>query len=94
MALRFEAACGCRTGRVRKNNEDNFVFDGQCREELRPGDQFLLCSDGLTDMLSDEELALLLQEPGTAEESVQKLLEAALDRGGRDNVTAILCRIV
>ena len=65
-----------------------------CREELRPGDSYLLCSDGLTDMLSDEELARLLQEPGTAEETVEALLDAALDKGGRDNVTAILCRIL
>ncbi len=61
------------------------------RFQLAPGDQILLCSDGLSDMVRDEELAALLageELEGTA----QALLEAALDHGGRDNISFILLR--
>ena len=61
--------------------------------ELQVGDQYLLCSDGLTDMLTNLEITDILRSADTEEESVQKLLEAALNAGGRDNITAIVCRI-
>jgi serine/threonine protein phosphatase PrpC len=56
-----------------------------------PGSAFLLCSDGLSDMLSDEAIgACLAHDPGR---SVQKLLEAALEAGGIDNISIVLARI-
>lgn len=61
--------------------------------ELKTGDQYLLCSDGLTDMLSNLEIAKILSGFENTEDCVKKLIEAALDKGGRDNVTVILCRI-
>lgn len=61
---------------------------------LQPGDQYLLCSDGLTDMLTDGEIADILSSSQSAENCVQALLQAALDRGGRDNVTVIVCKIM
>ena len=57
----------------------------------RDGDVFLLCSDGLTDMVSTEEICkILTDEPFEA--AAGRLLEAALNGGGKDNVTVILCR--
>lgn len=59
----------------------------------RPGDVFLLCTDGLTDMVSDAEIAGVLSEGGAADSSAQRLIELANQRGGRDNVSVIVVRI-
>ena len=63
------------------------------KEHIEPGDQFLLCSDGLTDMLTDSEICEIMLHSQNARESVQQLIDAALEKGGKDNVTAIVCRI-
>lgn len=55
------------------------------------GDGYLICSDGLTDMLSAEEIWRAAQGP--ADQAVHTLLEQALDRGGLDNITVILLKI-
>ena len=52
-----------------------------------------LCSDGLSDMLSDGELADILARELSPEDTVQLLLERALKKGGRDNITIILCEV-
>ena len=62
------------------------------------GDIYLLCSDGLTDMVSIEEIAKILTKTaagGTTDvnEATEELLQKALDNGGRDNITIILCRV-
>lgn len=62
------------------------------------GDIFLLCSDGLTDMVSKDEIAKILKElaaGGTTDvnKATEELLQKALDHGGRDNITIILCRL-
>jgi protein phosphatase len=62
--------------------------------ELRHGDQYLLCSDGLTDMLTNIEIDGIMSDSVTAEECAQRLVDAALEKGGRDNVTVIVCRVV
>ncbi|MFO0917255.1 MAG: protein phosphatase 2C domain-containing protein [Planctomycetaceae bacterium] len=59
---------------------------------LRDGDQILLCSDGLTEMISEEEIVAVLQRPGSAMETSQALVVHALEAGGKDNVTAVLAR--
>ncbi|MDO4302424.1 MAG: Stp1/IreP family PP2C-type Ser/Thr phosphatase [Bacillota bacterium] len=59
-------------------------------EELVPGDIVLLCSDGLTNMLEDEEIGRILREKASIEEKAQKLIEAANDNGGRDNIAVII----
>jgi serine/threonine protein phosphatase PrpC len=63
--------------------------------EVEPGDLFLLCSDGLTDMVDDEEIQMRLQENlsdlATANE---RLVELANKNGGRDNISVVLARIV
>jgi protein phosphatase len=60
------------------------------RLRLQPGDRILLCSDGLTDMVDDASLARILAEPHEPERLCADLVEAALERGGRDNVTVIV----
>lgn len=60
--------------------------------DVKEGDRILLCSDGLTDMLRDEEIKELIAL-ADLEEAGQQLLEKALDNGGRDNVSLILIEI-
>ncbi|PKO64493.1 MAG: protein phosphatase [Betaproteobacteria bacterium HGW-Betaproteobacteria-16] len=57
---------------------------------VEEGDLFLLCSDGLSDMLSDQRLAALLVTAGTLDEKAHALIDAANDSGGRDNISVIL----
>jgi protein phosphatase len=64
------------------------------RIELQPGDRLLLCSDGLTDMLADEQIAFLLGSSGEVEVACQSLIQAALERGGRDNITVVVLHAV
>ena len=59
-------------------------------EELRSGDLVLMCSDGLTNMLEDEEIGRILKTPGTIEERAERLIDAANQNGGRDNIAVIL----
>ena len=62
-------------------------------DELQPGDRYIICSDGLTDMLENDEIASILKVSATAEDCVKMLVQTALDNGGRDNVTVIVCYI-
>lgn len=59
---------------------------------LRPGDQLLLCTDGLTDMISETAIAECMDDAPTAQAACDALVELALDAGGKDNVTAVLAR--
>jgi len=59
-----------------------------------PGDIYLLCSDGLNDMVEDEEIAMTLQMlAANLELCATQLVQMANDNGGRDNVSVILVRI-
>ena len=58
--------------------------------DVKPGDRFLLCSDGLTDMLDDRELARTLDAGLGLDATGRLLLEKAIKAGGKDNVTALL----
>jgi protein phosphatase len=58
---------------------------------VKKGDRFILCSDGLSDMVPEPALASLLVEyPGNPETTATRLLDAALDAGGMDNITVIV----
>jgi serine/threonine protein phosphatase PrpC len=61
-------------------------------EEPRPGDTYLMCSDGLPKMLDTLELAEVLAREPDVEATVYALIEQANDRGGKDNVSAIVLR--
>lgn len=56
---------------------------------LKAGDRFILCSDGLTDMLSDEEIRRLISDGETATAISGALLRSALENGGNDNITIV-----
>ena len=59
----------------------------------KAGDIFLLCSDGLTTMVSDEEIKQILAEARSLRSAVNKLIDAANSGGGRDNITAVAFRL-
>src|SRR5262249_5799506 len=52
---------------------------------LADGDQLLLCTDGLTDLVSNEEIASILGRHAHPQEATENLVDLALERGGRDN---------
>ena len=61
--------------------------------EIEPQDILLLCSDGLTTMIPDDEIARLMNETqGDIEEAAQSLVDAANARGGEDNITVVLLK--
>lgn len=66
------------------------VAPGRIRGELQPGQQLLLCSDGLSDEISDARISHIMQEQPTPREQVDALVEAALGAGGRDNITVVV----
>jgi protein phosphatase len=61
--------------------------------ELQPEDVVLLCTDGLTDMLSNDQIAVILQTKRDPQLACERLVEAALEQGGQDNVTAIVTHL-
>jgi PPM family protein phosphatase len=60
---------------------------------LRPGDRLLLCTDGLTDMVWDDEILRLILTRNSLKSAAEDLIEQANERGGHDNITVILIGI-
>ncbi|MFI6871022.1 PP2C family protein-serine/threonine phosphatase [Nocardia sp. NPDC050406] len=61
--------------------------------EARAGDRYLLCSDGLSDVVSDETICNTLRE-GSTDEAADRLIELALRSGGPDNVTVVVADVI
>jgi protein phosphatase len=61
--------------------------------EIASGDLFLICSDGLTSMVPEEEILKHLRESDSLEQAAKALIKAANKRGGEDNITVILFRV-
>lgn len=59
-------------------------------EDLQPGDLILMCSDGLSNMVSEQNMALCLEKKVSLRQKTEELVDTANDHGGRDNITAIL----
>jgi len=57
---------------------------------LVPGDQVLICTDGLTDLVDDEEILEIIVGEDSKDEQLQKLVDLANLRGGHDNITAVV----
>ena len=57
---------------------------------LMPGERILMCSDGLSNMVTDEEMLTIVRREIPLEERTAALVEAANLSGGRDNITVIL----
>jgi serine/threonine protein phosphatase PrpC len=60
---------------------------------VKAGDVLLLCSDGLTSMLSEERVAAILKHADTLQHAAQSLIDEANEAGGRDNITVVLFRL-
>lgn len=72
--------------------EDELVIEPYIAfRRYRAGDTFLICSDGLTDMVPEEEIAEILKS-SSHRKAARQLRDRALENGGRDNVTVLVCR--
>lgn len=60
-------------------------------EEVRAGDRFLLCSDGLSDVLDEDTIGATMNRPGA---DTDTLISAAFEAGSRDNITALIVSVV
>ncbi len=65
------------------------IFRGRVKDH----DIFLLCSDGLSDMVEDDQLLAIASAPGDLSARVKALIDAAKVAGGRDNITAVVCEV-
>jgi protein phosphatase len=61
--------------------------------DLQNGDRLLLCSDGLTEELIDQKIYEYITEASSLEEAAHKLVEAAKEEGGHDNITVVLVSV-
>ena len=61
---------------------------------LQAGDRFLLCSDGLHDLVADEEIGRVVAGAGDEHAACEQLIALAKERGGHDNITVGLVRVV
>lgn len=61
--------------------------------DVLPGDAYLLCSDGLNDMVEDDEIACILQQAGSLQQAADDLVQMANDNGGWDNISVILVKV-
>lgn len=61
--------------------------------ELCDGDQVLICSDGLTNMVEDETIRYILKRGGSLKERAEELVRSANDNGGKDNISVIIIEL-
>lgn len=66
----------------------------ESKEKLKKGDIYLLCSDGLTDMVEDSQIKSVITSSKDVKEIAGRLVKAALKNGGRDNVTVMVLKIL
>jgi serine/threonine protein phosphatase PrpC len=63
-------------------------------KQLQSGHSIMLCSDGLSNLITEEEIGDIVSQGWTAEAAVNELIELAIKRGAPDNVTSVLINIV
>jgi len=73
--------------------QDHVVVDLQT-DRPRPGDVYLLCSDGLSGMIPDDDILAIVEAAVEPSEVCRKLIEKANANGGEDNITAVVLRVV
>ncbi len=71
--------------------DENIITD-VTPHEVQLNDTFLLCTDGLTEMLEDHEISRILGE-SSPRDAIQKLVDEANNRGGVDNITAVIIQV-
>ncbi len=69
--------------------EASFAISVPCENDL-----YLMCSDGLSDLLSEQEIEVVLNQPLSIEEKVRSLIAAAKHKGGYDNITVVLIEVI
>jgi serine/threonine protein phosphatase PrpC len=72
--------------------QDQVAVDLQ-NDESQHGDTYVLCSDGLSGMITDEDILTIVQTSPDVREACRKLIERANEHGGEDNITAVLIHI-
>ena len=90
--LKPEKAKGSKFGNILVSAVGSDAKPVTSTVDLRGGDVLLLCSDGLTKHVSDDRIGEILETSETAEKACRALVAAALEGGGTDNVTAVVCR--
>lgn len=93
-------AANSHPGKNRLTRYLGMDIDGICFEapnckvqKLKKGDVFLLCSDGVSGVLGEDAIVACLTVEESIKSAAEKLVEAALQKGGTDNTTAVLIRI-
>ena len=86
------AASGNRNLVTRALGVEDTVLLDVADTDVQPGDLFLLCSDGLNDLLTDADIADLLADGASLDEQCRRLIDGANQRGGRDNVSVVLAK--
>ena len=69
------------------------VIEDVVEMDVETGDVFLLCTDGLTREVGDASIARIMETSGDVETAAQALVDAAVEAGGRDNVTALVVEV-
>lgn len=75
--------------------EDEFIIEPHFSDDIkiRDGDKFLICSDGVTDMLSEDMISEIMKQDSTPDVIAENMISASLKQGGRDNITALVISI-
>ena len=69
--------------------DENIMVDYN-EADLEKGDRVLICSDGLSNLVNEEEIAAIVKKNNTPTDAVDKLIELANERGGNDNITVVI----
>jgi serine/threonine protein phosphatase PrpC len=75
------------------DSEADALAEGNQGTQIRSGDTFLICSDGLTDLVWNDEIAEVIRSKTNPKAAAQELIETANQRGGHDNITIILINV-
>ena len=75
------------------DSEADALAEGNQGLQIQPGDTFLICSDGLTDLVWNDEIAETIRTKPNLKAAVQELIDTANQRGGHDNITIVLIRV-
>lgn len=96
---KFLAECGIHNRRPQLSqyigiSPDEMVIEPHIVKcELCLEDRYLICSDGLTDMVSAAEINSIMKKSSSAKDCAERLIESALGHGGKDNITVIVVKI-
>jgi protein phosphatase len=75
------------------DSEADALAEGNQGMQIRPGDTFLICSDGLTDLVWNDEIAEIIRTKPNLKAAAQALIDIANQRGGHDNTTIVLINV-